>query len=272
MIHWGSVRLCLALINQDNNGDISVNPEVCAKIYAQHFSPLDVRFSIHLWEKYNVLAQHQVADPNIQNEGFRNELMAAYIDFKCLRIPPGNRFIFFKQGEYFENLKNYDVTIIFRNDNARIHFMGIGNMNFERYSTVENRWINCNGFSPDQVEYEILYRVKDENKLSYLIFLNSNYNENENLHPFVSRMLRLASSQIKHHLGTHTVEKMAMSMIHANNRDDENTILPYMIENLHNTIFDQNHLTVLRELTLLDFGNGFTQYFDTNIPHGIDFQ
>jgi hypothetical protein len=218
-----------------------------------------------LWEKNNDLSL-LIIDQNNIDEDIQDQIRYTLKAFRCVQL--GNKFIFFLQDEIFENISNIDVTIIYRNINRDFYIDP--NYNFESFSQEDSCWHNCY-LIDNGIENEFLYRVNKYNKYSYLIFLDSNCNDEINFEEFANKNIAKAFELIIKFLGTHIVEKMSMSMLLTNNHHDDQAALPFFIDGLQKILSSGKNATI-KELILLDFGNGFVNYYDENIFQiNIDF-
>lgn len=260
-VRYLDLRCCLIMIDSTLNGGNTINAECLVNI--RKFigaPPLCIQLAFYLWEERNELARSIVLEGEMN---FREEMNDALIDFRC--IESGNKFIFFKQADYFENMSNVDATIIFRNNYRSLHIDRHFREQLEFFSNQDADW-KQNGHNDPEIETP--YRICISNRYRYIIFIDSNCGDHIDFHLFAQEKLTRAKELIDQFLGTHTVEKISMSMLLTNNNENDRMVLGYLIINIQD-IFLSNNNSTIKELNLVDSGTGFINFYNEQTDWGI---
>lgn len=185
-----------------------------------------------------------------------------------IAVPNSNNFISFKQGNILDEFSNVDATIIFRNSFRHLYLVMPENLTIKMYSTETYSWDDVHEFYENTVQNNIVYKLINRNKISYCIFIDTNYiQDNIDFNEFLNKKVYEGITMLREMIGKTNITELAMSFTYMNNFSDDQIALPIVIETVTQLLLDDNFI---KNVVMIDFENSFNNFYRTNYKFILD--
>ena len=211
---------------------------------------LHVYLAIYLYEYFG---QH---NPN------REEIVQAIESSGIISVPNTDKFIHLKQGNIFDEFLNVNATIIFRNSSRHLYIGMQENLMVKMYSTDTHSWDDVYQFSENTIQYNIVYKFINSNcnKTSYLVFIDTNYEQDSiEINSFINQKINASVTLFSEMIGKINITELAMSFTYMNDFKDDILALPIMIDAVIQLLATNNCIT---NIDLIDMDGSFIRYYN----------